>query len=133
MKPRRLAQLRQDAAGAFGGRGVREERLAGQTRRQHVGVDLRIPFPGPHCLRARTSGRECEASIRCSRRSTPVSACRIDFIEATEIAGQRVGLAFHGMRAEIFEQIVVRVHAVQRGIGRMGLAKVTEQIVDEMR
>jgi hypothetical protein len=37
------------------------------------------------------------------------------------------------MGTEIFKQIVMPVHAVQRGIGRMGLVEVAEQIVDEMR
>ena len=37
------------------------------------------------------------------------------------------------MAAEVFEQIVVRVHAVERGVRRMRLVEVPEQIVDEMR
>ena len=37
------------------------------------------------------------------------------------------------MPADVLEQIVVRVHAIQRGVRRMRLVQVTEQIVDEMR
>ena len=41
--------------------------------------------------------------------------------------------AFDAVAAEVFEQIVVRVHAVERGVGRMRFVQVAEQIVDEMR
>ena len=37
------------------------------------------------------------------------------------------------MAAEVLEQIVVRVHAVERGVRRMRLVQVAEQVVDEMR
>ena len=36
------------------------------------------------------------------------------------------------MAADVLEQIVVRVHAIQRRVRRMGLVQVTEQIVDEV-
>ena len=45
-QPRRLAQLRQHAARALGRRRVREERLAGEARREEVGVELRVALPG---------------------------------------------------------------------------------------
>src|SRR5262249_38557661 len=41
-EPRRLPQLRQDAARALRGGRVGEERLAGDTRREDVGVVLRV-------------------------------------------------------------------------------------------
>ena len=69
-QPRRLAQLRQDAAGALGGGRVGEQRLAGQARREDVGVELRVASPRCARSRARTCGRGCaRSSIRCSRRS----------------------------------------------------------------
>ena len=37
------------------------------------------------------------------------------------------------MPAEVLEQVVVRVHAVERGVGRMRLVQIAEQVVDEMR
>ena len=37
------------------------------------------------------------------------------------------------MPAEVLEQIVVRVDAVERRVRRMRLVEVAEQIVDEMR
>jgi hypothetical protein len=36
------------------------------------------------------------------------------------------------MGAEVFEEVVMPVHAVQRGVRRMGLMKVPEQIVDKV-
>ena len=50
----------------------------------------------------------------------PVSAGGVDFVEAAQIAGERVGLAFDRMGAEVLEQIVVRVDAVERGIASDG-------------
>ena len=43
---RHLAQLREDAARAFGERRVVEERLSGQAGRQRVGKELRAALPG---------------------------------------------------------------------------------------
>ncbi|MGH9143049.1 MAG: 16S rRNA (cytidine(1402)-2'-O)-methyltransferase [Vicinamibacterales bacterium] len=37
------------------------------------------------------------------------------------------------MPADVLEQIVMRMHPIQRGVGRMRLVQVTEQIVDEVR
>ena len=37
------------------------------------------------------------------------------------------------MPAEILEQIVVRVDAVERGVRRVGLVEVPEQVVHEVR
>ena len=47
---RRLAQLRQHAARALGGRRVGEQRLAGEARREDVGVELRVALPGADVL-----------------------------------------------------------------------------------
>ena len=58
---------------------------------------------------------------------------RIDVFEPAEIAGKRAGFRFDGVAAQIFEEIVVRVHAVERGVGRMRLVEVSEQVVDEVR
>ena len=47
---RHLAQLGHDTPGALGERGVVEQRLAGEARRQHVGIVLGIALPGAHRL-----------------------------------------------------------------------------------
>ena len=56
----------------------------------------------------------------------------LDLVEATQIAGQRVDLALDRLAAQILQVIVVRVHAVERRVGRVRLVKIGEQIVDEM-
>jgi 16S rRNA (cytidine1402-2'-O)-methyltransferase len=43
-----------------------------------------------------------------------------------------VGLAVDAVAADILEQIVMGVHAIQRGVRRMRLVQVPEQIVDEV-
>ena len=58
---------------------------------------------------------------------------RSDFVEAAQIPRQRVRLALHRVGAEVLEEVVVRMHAVERGVGRVGFAQVAEQVVDEMR
>src|SRR5262245_63934505 len=45
---RNLPQLREDAAGPIRRRRMREQRLAGQARRDDVSVKLRVLLPGPH-------------------------------------------------------------------------------------
>ena len=57
----------------------------------------------------------------------------VDFVEPAQVAGQRVGFAVDRLAADVLEQVVVRVHAVERGVRGMRLVQVTEQIVDEMR
>ena len=37
------------------------------------------------------------------------------------------------MPAEVLEQVVVRVHAVERRVRRMRLVEIPEQVVDEVR
>ncbi len=49
-QPRHLPQFRDDAPGPFGLWCVGEERLAGQAGPDHLGIDLRIPIPGPDYL-----------------------------------------------------------------------------------
>ena len=91
---RRLPQLRQHAAGALGRRRVREQRLAGQARREDVGVELRVASPRCAPPRARTSGRGCARPACGARAARPaVSAVGVDLVEAAQVAGERVGLA----------------------------------------
>ncbi len=58
---------------------------------------------------------------------------RVDVAEAAEIAGERAALGVDGVAAEVLEQIVVRVDAVERRQRRMRLVEVAEQILDEVR
>ena len=132
-QPGRLAQLRQHAAGAFRRRRVGKERLSGKARRQQVRVVLRVLLPRAHRL-------ELEHAPLQVRREHPMletlhrrQGIAVDFVEAAEVPGQRVRLGVNRLTADVLQQVVVRVHAVQRGVRGMGLVQVTEQVVDEMR
>ena len=57
----------------------------------------------------------------------------MDFVETAPITGERPGLTFHGVEAEVLEEIVVGVDAVKRGVRGMRFVKISEQIVDEVR
>ena len=111
---------------------MREEGLTGEARRQDVGVALRVLFPGAHRLElehAAANVRVQHPVLEPLDRRQPGG---VDFVEATQVAGQRVRLAFDRMGAEVLEQVVVRMHAVERGVRRMRFAKIAEQIVDEV-
>jgi hypothetical protein len=43
-----------------------------------------------------------------------------------------VVLVLDGLPAHVLEQVVVRMYAVERGVRRMRLVQVTQEIVDEM-
>ncbi len=60
-------------------------------------------------------------------------AVRSDLVEAPQVAGERAGLGFDPLPAQVLEQIVVRVDAVEGRVGRVRLVEVPEQIVDEVR
>ena len=57
----------------------------------------------------------------------------IDLVQAPQIARKGVRLTLDPIAAGVLEQIVVRVHAIQRRVRGMGLVQVIEQIVDEVR
>jgi hypothetical protein len=57
----------------------------------------------------------------------------VDFVQAAEISGERVRLGVDRLAAEILEQVVVRVNAVERGVGGMRLVEVPEQVIHEVR
>ena len=57
----------------------------------------------------------------------------IDRFEAPKIAGEGVRLLFDALAAQVLEQVVVRVNAVERRMRRMRLVEIPEQVVDEMR
>ena len=73
---RHLAQLGHDAPGALGERGVAEERLAGEARRQHVGVVLRDCAPRCGRSRSRRAGRGCWPRARDARAARSRSGAR---------------------------------------------------------
>ena len=112
---RNLAELREDAARAFGERRVVEERLSGQAGRQRVGKELRAAFPGPH---ASSSSNSCaDARFQC-RPLQPLDvgqARRIDRRQPPGKPAERPNLRVNRGSAEVLEQVIVQVDAVEGG------------------
>jgi len=57
----------------------------------------------------------------------------VDFVQPPQVAGQRMRLAIDRVTTQVFEQVVVRVHPIERCVSGMRFVKITEQIVYEMR
>ena len=56
-----------------------------------------------------------------------------DFIEPAQVASERPCFLIDAVPTQVFEQVVVRVHAVHRGVSRMRLVQVSEQVVNKVR
>ena len=54
-------------------------------------------------------------------------------MESSSEAGQRPDVGLDARPAQVFQQVVVQMAAVQGGLGRKGLVQVGEVIVDKMR
>jgi len=61
-----------------------------------------------------------------------VEAVEGDFVEPAGEAGKGPGLQFERAPAQVLEQVVVRVHAVERSEGRLGFVEIPQVIVYEM-
>ena len=57
----------------------------------------------------------------------------VDVPEAASEARERAGVGLDGRPAHVLEQVVVRVHAVEGGNGRMHFLQVTQVVIDEVR
>ena len=133
-EPRRLPQLREHAPRALGRRRVREERLAGEARREDVGVELRVLLPGADLLELEHAAADVRRRACGARAARRRSGRRGRFRRAGGDSRRARALrASIAVAAEILEQIVVRVNAVERGVGRMRFVEIPEQVVDEMR
>jgi hypothetical protein len=130
---RRLTELGEHAPGPLWRRRIREERLGRQARCQYIAVELGIALPGSNVL-------EIEHPAADVRREHPVlepfdrgKPLDRNLVQAPQVTGERACFGFDRLPAEVFEEIVVRVHAVQRGVRRVRLVQVPKQVVDEVR
>ena len=96
---RRLAQLREHAAGAFGRGRVREQHLPGKARRQQVRVVLRMPLPGAHLFELEDPALHVGGEHAMLEPLDGRQRFGLDLVEATQIAGQRVDLALDRLAA----------------------------------
>ena len=129
---RHLAQLRQHAARALGERRVVEERLAGEARRQRVGIELRAALPGADLLEL----EQPRADARFERRPLePLDVGqprRVDRGQPPGKPAERPDLRVNGRPAEVLEQVVVDVNAVEGGRRGVDLVEVRQVFVDEV-
>ena len=112
---------------------VREQGLGGEARGQDVRVHLRILLPGSYLFDLEHPTPEMRGQHLVLERFHRREAVAVDLVEEPEIPGQRAGVVFHALTTEVFEQIVVRMDAVERGVGGMRFVEVPEQVVNEMR
>ena len=129
---RRLAQFRQHAARPLVLGRVRENRLRGQARRQNVGVELRVPLPGSDLLDFEDPGPDVRSDNRMFDALDLGEPLERNLIEPAGEARQGASLQFERAPAQVLEQVVVRVHAVERGTGRLRLVEIPQVLVDEM-
>src|SRR3954463_5983198 len=129
---RHLADFRQNPARALRQRRVVEEDLPGQAGRDQVAVVLRIALPRADCLEL----EETRADVGVQRGALQPLDLRqprgIDRrqppLEPAEITALRVDRG----SAQVLEQVVVQVNAVERCVGGMGLVQPRQVLVDEM-
>ena len=74
-----------------------------------------------------------DATIACSTCSARGSERRIDLMEPPAEAGQRADVRLDGRAAQVLEQVVVEVDAVEARLAGEDLIEIGEVIVDEMR
>ena len=110
---RGLPQLGQDPAGAFGGRRVGEDGLGGQARREDVRVEMRVALPGAHVLELEQPRPHVVGQHRQFGRFDGAKARRVDLPQPAGEAGKRARVGLDGLPAEVFEQVVVKVDAVE--------------------
>ncbi len=119
-QPRHLPQLREHAPRALGERRVVEERLAGQAGRQRVGVELRAALPGADVFQLEDAARGCSTRAPGARDARCRSAARDRLRPAGGAKPPRVAnLRVDRLPAEVLEQVVVHVHAVEGGRRRI--------------
>ncbi len=131
-QPRRLAQLGQHPARPFGGRSVGKNRLRGQARRQDVGVQVRVALPGAHFLELEQPRAHVVGEHRLLGRFHRPEAGRVDLPQAPREAGKGARVGLDRLPAEVFQQVVVEVDAVERRQGRPRFLQVAQVVVDEV-
>ncbi len=112
---------------------MRKQRLACQARRDDVGVVLGVTLPGAHLLELEHAALDVGTQHAVLEPFDAGETVRVDVAEPPQVAGERARLGFNRGPAEILQQIVVGVYAIQGRVGGVGLVQVPEQVVHEVR
>ena len=127
-----LAQLRDQPAAALVRRRVVEHHLAGERRRQRVGVELRAPLVRADALELEEPGVDVLLHRRAIEPIVEAQRVGPDAGQPAGEAAQLAGLAIQRRAREVLDVVVERVHAVERRRRRPQLVQVAEIVVDEV-
>jgi hypothetical protein len=130
---RDLAQLRQDAPSPLGERRVVEERLPGQARRDDVRIVLRAALPRPDLLELEQAGTDARLERGALQPLDVRQARRVDGSQASRETSKIPDLGVNGLTAEVLQEVVVQMDAVEGRVGRMDLVEIGQVLVDEVR
>jgi hypothetical protein len=130
---RDLPQLGQNPPGPFGERGVVEEHLPRETRRKEIAVILRVSLPGAYALELENAAPDARVE-----RGTlaPLAVGQARGIDRREAAGEPPKIpdvGVDGGPAQVLEQVVMKVNAVECRVGGVFLMQPREVLIDEMR
>ena len=129
---RHLAQLRDQPAAALVRRRVVEHDLAGERRRQRVGVELRAPLVRADALELEEPGVDVLLHRRAIEPIVEAQGVRPDAGQPAGKAAQLADLAIERRAREVLDVVVERVHPVERRGRRPQLVQVAEIVVDEV-
>jgi len=100
-EPGGLAQLRNNPPRALRLRRIGEQRLAGKTRPQGIGVYLGVAFPGADGFEVVQPGIDVRRHDRALHFFHLWQERRVDLLKASAEAGKRAGVRLYGRTAEI--------------------------------
>ena len=110
-----------------------KQRLAGEAGGENVRVVLGIALPGSNHFQLEHPAAEAVGQHPVLEFFDVRQAVRPDVFEAPEVAGEGMDVAVDPMTAEVLEEVVVSMNAVEIRVRRVGLIEVPEQVVDKMR
>ena len=132
-EPRRLAQFRQHASGAFFDRRVLEHDLSCEARGQCIGVALRVELPGPDFLDVENAATNVLSQHPLLDLLDWCQSPRPDGVQPPPEAGQLASVRLQRESSQIIEKVVVGMYAIEGGVGRLRLVQVRQVVADKMR
>jgi hypothetical protein len=131
--PRDLPELRVHAPRALRQGRVIEEHLARQAGGQDLRVMLQAPLPRPDLLQLEQPGPDVRLQRRTLQPFGIGEAGGVDGREPPGKSTQGPDLSVNRLTAEVLEEIVVQVDAIERGIRGVCFVEIREVLVDEVR
>jgi hypothetical protein len=132
-QPRHLAQLGHHPARPLRLRRIREEGLAGEACPENVGVEVRVPLPMPKRLQLVHPRFDVGGDDPVLDLFDGGELRGVDLMEAAAKAGERPGMGVDRRPAQVLDEVVMEMDAVEAGLARKHLVQVREVVVDEMR